>query len=269
MPSSCTPAVRACTSWWTWALVIRRIGAIPKSTATKTITQCVANRETPSKSRGGSRRRRKTPPSSGTPRDLWSYERASRRQRRTSPGPCLFESRIASITGFEIQCLYLHSQRLDDAAITPSVQRGVFQHLSGGQRDVLEPQLATGDLLAVLAAGDDHLPELLAPALHDRFGEHVDPSLLHRAQEIGAVAHPHGELSSLLDRCRSPYAGRALDGRGVDAAVHHTPGRMVVLAELDRASNLAPANLFEVKSGNAYELAGGYFRVYVGHGHTS
>jgi hypothetical protein len=44
---------------------------------------------------------------------------------------------------------------------------------------------------------------------------------------------------------------------------------MVVLAELDRASNLAPANLFEVKSGNAYELAGGYFRVYVGHGHIS
>src|SRR5215210_1523813 len=116
-----------------------------------------------------------------------------------------------------------------------------------GQRDVLEPQLAAGYLFAIPAAGDDHLPELLDLALHNRLGDHVYSTFLDRPQEVGAVAHPHGKLSLLLHRCRSPDAGRALDRRCVDAAVHDAPGRMVVLAELDRAPNPGPADLVEAQ----------------------
>src|SRR5919199_4347582 len=122
---------------------------------------------------------------------------------------------------------------------------------SGGQWDVLEPHLASGDLFAVLAPRDDHLPELLDPALHDRLGYHVDPPLIHRPQEVGAVAHPYCELASLLHRGRSPYAGRTLDRRGVDAAMHHTPRCMVVLAELDRTPNPATANFLEAQAGDS------------------
>src|SRR5215210_6397033 len=124
-----------------------------------------------------------------------------------------------------------------------------------GQRDVLEPQLAAGYLFAVLAAGDDHLPELLDLALHNGLGDHVYSTFLDRPQEIGAVAHPHGELSLLLHRRRSPDAGRALDRCGVDAAVHDAPGRVVVLAELDRTPNSLPAYLLESQSGYPQELA--------------
>ena len=73
---------------------------------------------------------------------------------------------------------------------------------------------------------------------------------------------PTAELDlSLLYRRRSPHAGRALDRRGVDAAVHHPPGRVVPLVELDPAANPLSIDLLEVEPGNPYELAGRYFRV--------
>src|SRR5215210_4522359 len=118
--------------------------------------------------------------------------------------------------------------------------------------------------------GDDHLPELLDLALHDRLGDHVYPPLLHRPQEVGAVADPDSKLAFLLYGDRSPHAGCALDCCGVDAAVHHAPRRMVVLAELDKAPDPASANLVEAQSGNTHELAASSydrsFAVIVGHG---
>ena len=62
--------------------------------------------------------------------------------------PCLFESRITQES--------LTSEDEDP---------------SEGQRDVLEPHLAAGDLLPVFSPGDDHLPELLALALDNRLAE--------------------------------------------------------------------------------------------------
>jgi glycine/D-amino acid oxidase-like deaminating enzyme len=74
------------------------------------------------------------------------------------------------------------------------------EEASGRQRNVLEPHLAAGDLFAVIAAGDHHLPELLDLALHDGLGDHFHATFRDGPQEIGAVAHPHGELSPSLDR---------------------------------------------------------------------
>src|SRR5215208_4385553 len=123
------------------------------------------------------------------------------------------------------------------------------------QRDVLQAQLAAGDFLAVVGAGYDDLPQLLAFALHDRLGDDLDPSLPHRPQEIRGIADPHGELPPLLHRGRSAYAGRALDGGGVHATVHHTPRRMVTLAEVDPSPHHGVADLLNPQAGDPEKLA--------------
>jgi hypothetical protein len=53
---------------------------------------------------------------------------------------------------------------------------------SRGQRDVLEPYLAARDLF--LSPDDDRLPELLALALDDRLGDHVNPFFIGRRKSV-------------------------------------------------------------------------------------
>src|SRR5829696_3205683 len=127
--------------------------------------------------------------------------------------------------------------------------------MSGGQRDVLEPHLTACDLLAVLGAGDYDLPELLDLALYDGLCEHVDPPLRHRPQKVGVIVDAHGKLPVLLDRRRRPHTGRRLHGRRVDAAMHHPPRRMMLLSQLDRPPDPAPASLLEAQPGDPHELA--------------
>src|SRR5215212_1997545 len=123
------------------------------------------------------------------------------------------------------------------------------------QRDVLQAQLAAGDLLAVVGAGYDDLPQLLAFALHDRLGDDLDPSLRHRPQEVRGVVDPDGELFPLLHRGRGAQTGRALDGGRVHPAVHDSPRRVVPLVEVDPTPHPTPADLLNPQAGDSEKLA--------------
>ena len=78
---------------------------------------------------------------------------------------------------------------LDPAVLRPGLA-------AAGQRHVLQPHLAAGDELAVVGAGEQHLPELLRAALLDRLGDDVDagPSVIG-AEEVGVVVDADGELA--------------------------------------------------------------------------
>ena len=132
----------------------------------------------------------------------------------------------------------------------PEAYRGANSNMHS-----VEAYLAAGDLLAVVSAGYDDLPQLLAFALHDRLGDHLHPSVRHRPQEIRVVIDPDGELLSVFHRGRSAEAGRALDGGCVHPAVHHSPRRMVLLIQVDPTANLVPTYLLDPQPRDTEKLA--------------
>src|SRR5579875_292903 len=89
---------------------------------------------------------------------------------------------------------------------------------SAGQRPVGQPDPALRHQ-APVRVGDVHLPELEGPALADRPGLDVEAALPHRAEEVGHVVDPDGELAAGPDGERGPDAGRRLHGAGVERAV--------------------------------------------------
>jgi len=80
------------------------------------------------------------------------------------------------------------------------------------------------------------------------------PSFIGRKKSV-LLLTPHGELSFILHGGGGSHAGRALDRRGVDAAVYYAPRRVVMLTQLDRTPHLPAADLIHAQAGDPQELA--------------
>ena len=94
----------------------------------------------------------------------------------------------------------LFSVVLDPAALASS---------GSGQRHVLQPHLPAGHQLAVVRAGQRHLPELQGAALLDGLGDDVEPPGGHRPEEVGVVVDADGELAAVgHGRARADAGGR-------------------------------------------------------------
>ena len=83
--------------------------------------------------------------------------------------------------------------------------------------DVLQPDLPAGDQ-PLVGVPDLHQPQLLQPAAVQRGAERAQPTLAHRAQEVGLVAHPD-HLAAVAEPVRRADAGDRLHDRAVHAAV--------------------------------------------------
>ena len=97
---------------------------------------------------------------------------------------------------------------------------------------VLQTHLSVRQQPALLVLDVD-LPELLRATLieSDRSYEHA--AGCRRAQEVRRVGQSHGDHVLRAHRRTGADTGRALDRRRVDAAVHDTPGRVVVGTQFD------------------------------------
>jgi hypothetical protein len=84
--------------------------------------------------------------------------------------------------------------------------------------------LSPCDELVVIWSADLDLPELLAPALVDRGGDHVQSPPNVGAQEVGHVAVADRLLAAVLDRLIRTESGERLNSGGVEAAVHEPQG---------------------------------------------
>ncbi len=92
-----------------------------------------------------------------------------------------------------------------------------------GERNVLQPQLATCQRPAVFV-GDGDEPQLLDTALLQGLGDNLGAARGSGAQEIGRIVHTHRELPPVSHRQAGADAGGGFDGGGVDTAVHHAHG---------------------------------------------
>ena len=106
------------------------------------------------------------------------------------------------------------------------------------------------------AVSDVYPPQLVVASLVHGVGLDGDPPRDEGAQEMCRVSQADGDLPLLTDCTAGPNAGCALDGSGVDPAVHDPPWGVVILAEVDVSDDTGVANLVQHEPSVGHECAG-------------